>query len=252
MKDTSSYLMGVIHSKKSLCMHLITNSQEMAEAECNGADILGIFHTACLKIPFAAGYLPIADANRVVWEAGQQIDLKKSRLPVFAGICGSEPIRLMGTFLRELRSTGFSGVINFPPMSILNGSFRRNLDALNFSSQREIRMLELAHNNADLVPFALVSNPNEAIAAISVGVKIIVYHIGFSSFLSRDSKTVNHMLEQVRKFTDQLRCSGSNVKILVYAGEEAFYKKLTPQIAEKTDADGLFCVYEPSGRRDRP
>ena len=47
--------------------------------------------------------------------------------PVLAGVCGTDPFRLMDSFLRELRDMGFAGVQNFPTAGLIDGMFRLNL-----------------------------------------------------------------------------------------------------------------------------
>ena len=45
--------------------------------------------------------------------------------PVLAGVCGTDPFRLMEVFLRQLQAAGFSGVQNFPTVGLIDGIFRR-------------------------------------------------------------------------------------------------------------------------------
>ena len=60
-----------------------------------------------------AGLMPYGDANGIVMEmAGEVLPVVK-RTPVLAGVCATDPFRIMDRFLDELRDAGFSGVQNF-------------------------------------------------------------------------------------------------------------------------------------------
>lgn len=48
--------------------------------------------------------------------------------PVLAGVCGTDPFRLMDYFLKQLESIGFFGVQNFPTVGLFDGNFRQNLE----------------------------------------------------------------------------------------------------------------------------
>ena len=42
--------------------------------------------------------------------------------PVLAGVCGTDPFRLMPRFLVEVRDAGFAGVQNFPTVGLIDGT----------------------------------------------------------------------------------------------------------------------------------
>lgn len=50
------------------------------------------------------------------------------KVPVLAGVCATDPFRRMDYFLRQVESTGFSGVQNFPTVGLFDGNFRQNLE----------------------------------------------------------------------------------------------------------------------------
>lgn len=49
-------------------------------------------------------------------------------MPVLAGVCATDPFRRMDHFLKQVESTGFSGVQNFPTVGLYDGNFRQNLE----------------------------------------------------------------------------------------------------------------------------
>lgn len=50
------------------------------------------------------------------------------KVPVLAGVCATDPFRKMDYFLKQVESTGFSGVQNFPTVGLFDGNFRQNLE----------------------------------------------------------------------------------------------------------------------------
>ena len=75
-----------------------------------------------------AGLLPYGDANAIVVEMASEVLPIVKESPVLAGVCGTDPFRLMPVFLRQLRDLGFSGIQNFPTVGLIDGTFRANLE----------------------------------------------------------------------------------------------------------------------------
>ena len=49
-------------------------------------------------------------------------------MPVLAGVSATDPFRRMAHFLKQLETTGFCGVQNFPTVGLFDGNFRQNLE----------------------------------------------------------------------------------------------------------------------------
>src|SRR4029079_13440437 len=86
-------------------------------AEAGGADIIIIYNSGRYRMAgrgSLAGMLPYGDANAIVVEMGAEVLPVVKHTPVLAGVCGTDPFRLMPVFLRQLKEMGFDGVQNFP------------------------------------------------------------------------------------------------------------------------------------------
>src|SRR5579872_7493759 len=57
-----------------------------------------------------AGMMPYGDANAIVMEMAREVLPVVAKTPVLAGICGTDPFRVMTHFLEEVRRMGFAGV----------------------------------------------------------------------------------------------------------------------------------------------
>src|SRR5881296_2247037 len=86
-------------------------------AEAGGADLIIIYNSGRYRMAgrgSLAGLMPYGDANAIVLEMAAEVLPVIRRTPVLAGVCGTDPFRLMDRFLRDLKQLGFSGVQNFP------------------------------------------------------------------------------------------------------------------------------------------
>ena len=72
--------------------------------------------------------MPYGDANDIVVEMASEVLPVAQQTPVLAGVCGTDPFRLMPVFLRQLKEIGFCGVQNHPTVGLIDGSFRRSLE----------------------------------------------------------------------------------------------------------------------------
>ena len=64
---------------------------------------------------------------------------------MLAGVCGTDPFRLMPVFLEEVKRIGFSGVQNFPTVGLFDGTFRLNLEETGMGYGLEVDMIRIAH-----------------------------------------------------------------------------------------------------------
>ncbi len=63
---------------------------------------------------------------------------------MLAGVCGTDPFRLMPVFLRQLKELGFTGVQNFPTVGLIDGIFRQNLEETGMGYGLEVEMIRQA------------------------------------------------------------------------------------------------------------
>ena len=113
-------------------------------AEAGGADLIIIYNSGRYRMAgrgSLAGLLPYGDANAIVMEmAGEVLPVVEST-PVLAGVCGTDPFRLMPVFLRQVQEAGFTGVQNFPTVGLIDGTFRQNLEETGMSYALEVEMI---------------------------------------------------------------------------------------------------------------
>src|SRR5215831_15522304 len=117
-------------------------------AEAGGIDLLIIYNSGRFRMAgrgSLSGLMPYGDANQIVLDMAREVLPIVRNTPVLAGVCGTDPFRLMKSFLREVQSAGFSGVQNFPTVGLIDGVFRQNLEETDMGFGHEIDMIRTAH-----------------------------------------------------------------------------------------------------------
>src|SRR5664280_3820351 len=75
-------------------------------AEAGGCDLIIIYNSGRYRMAgrgSLAGLLPYGDANAIVVEMASEVLPVVRDTAVLAGVCGTDPFRLMGPFLDELK-----------------------------------------------------------------------------------------------------------------------------------------------------
>lgn len=194
--------------------------------EAGGIDLIVIYNSGRYRMAgrgSLAGLMPYGDANAVVMEmAGEVLPVVK-KTPVLAGVCASDPFRLMDKFLDDVRATGFSGVQNFPTVGLIDGTFRANLEETGMSYDLEVDMIEMARKK-DLLTTPYVFSAEDAAAMARVGADIIVCHLGLTTGGSIGADTAL-TLEQCPALVDEWAAAALAVNpdaiILVHGGPVA-------------------------------
>jgi len=117
-------------------------------AEAGGIDLLIIYNSGRYRMAgrgSLAGLLPYGDANAIVVEMANEVLPVVKHTPVLAGVCGTDPFRLMDRFLDELVRIGFTGVQNFPTVGLYDGLFRQNLEETGMGFDLEVEMIATQH-----------------------------------------------------------------------------------------------------------
>jgi predicted TIM-barrel enzyme len=194
--------------------------------EAGGIDLIVIYNSGRYRMAgrgSLAGLMPYGDANAIVMEmAGEVLPVVKST-PVLAGVCASDPFRLMGRFLDEVKAAGFSGVQNFPTVGLIDGDFRANLEETGMSYSLEVDMIALAHER-DMLTTPYVFSAEDAMAMAKAGGDIIVCHLGLTTGGSIGART-GVTLEQSPALVDAWAAAALAVNpetiILVHGGPVA-------------------------------
>jgi predicted TIM-barrel enzyme len=151
--------------------------------EAGGIDLIVIYNSGRYRMAgrgSLAGLMPYGDANAIVVEMASEVLPVVRHTPVLAGVCATDPFRLMDKFLDELIRIGFAGVQNFPTVGLIDGTFRANLEETGMGFGLEVDMIAKAHAKGMLTtPY--VFDEDSATAMAEAGADIIVCHLGLTT-----------------------------------------------------------------------
>lgn len=192
-------------------------------AEAGGADLIIIYNSGRYRMAgrgSLAGLLPYGDANAIVVEMAGEVLPVVRETPVLAGVCGTDPFRLMPVFLEELKRLGFSGVQNFPTVGLIDGKFRQNLEETGMGYKLEIEMIRLAHE-LDLLTAPYVFDEADARTMTEAGADVLVPHMGLTTkgrIGAQTSLTLDESVERVQAMHDAARTINPDVIVLCHGG----------------------------------
>ncbi|MDJ0628962.1 MAG: phosphoenolpyruvate hydrolase family protein [Rhodobacter sp.] len=194
--------------------------------EAGGIDLIVIYNSGRYRMAgrgSLAGLMPYGDANGVVMDmAGEVLPVVKNT-PVLAGVCATDPFRLMDRFLDQVKATGFSGVQNFPTVGLIDGTFRANLEETGMGFAHEIDMIRMAAER-DLLTTPYVFSEDDAAAMAEAGADIIVVHLGLTTGGAIGADTAV-TLEDAPRLTDAWARAALDVNpdaiVLVHGGPVA-------------------------------
>jgi predicted TIM-barrel enzyme len=192
-------------------------------AEAGGADLIIIYNSGRYRMAgrgSLAGLMPYGDANAIVMEmAGEVLPVVRDT-PVLAGVCGTDPFRLMDRFLDEVAAAGFAGVQNFPTVGLIDGVFRANLEETGMSYAQEVEMIGLAAERG-LLTAPYVFDLESAEAMTRAGADVLVPHMGLTtkgSIGARTALTLDDCVARVQQMHDAAVAINPDVIVLCHGG----------------------------------
>ena len=151
--------------------------------EAGGIDLIVIYNSGRYRMAgrgSLSGLLAFGNANEIVMEMAREILPVVSKTPVLAGVNGTDPFCIFDRFLDDVKAVGFAGVQNFPTVGLIDGIFRRNLEATGMSYDLEVEMIRLARRK-DLLTTPYVFSAIDAAKMAEAGADIIVCHMGLTT-----------------------------------------------------------------------
>ena len=196
-------------------------SAKMSEA--GGIDLLVIYNSGRFRMAgrgSLSGMMPYGDANAIVLEMAREVIPVVPDMPVLAGVCGTDPFRLMKLFLKEIDAAGFSGVQNFPTVGLIDGTFRQGLEETGMGYGLEVDLIRTAHEMGLLTtPYCF--NPDEAAAMAQAGADILIPHMGLTTKGTIGATTAVSLDDAVRcvqAMHDAARRVSRDILVLCHGG----------------------------------
>jgi predicted TIM-barrel enzyme len=192
-------------------------------AEAGGGDLIIIYNSGRYRMAgrgSLAGMMPYGDANEIVVDMAREVLPVVQETPVLAGVCGTDPFRLMPVFLRQLQELGFSGVQNFPTVGLIDGLFRQNLEETGMGYALEVELIRQARA-LDLLTCPYVFTVDDARAMAEAGADVLVPHMGLTtkgSIGAHTARTLDECVGLIQAMHDAATAIRDDVLVLCHGG----------------------------------
>ena len=192
-------------------------------AQDGGADLIIIYNSGRYRMAgrgSLAGMMPYGDANAIVLEMGSEVLPIARDTAVLAGVCGTDPFRLMDRFLAEIEGAGFAGVQNFPTVGLIDGIFRANLEETGMGYRLEVEMIRLAAERG-LLTAPYVFDVDDARAMTEAGADVLVPHMGLTTkgtIGAHTARTLDECVIAIQEMHDAAKAINPEVIVLCHGG----------------------------------
>ena len=192
-------------------------------AEAGGIDLIIIYNSGRFRMAgrgSLSGMMPYGDANQIVVEMAREVLPVVKRTPVLAGVCGTDPFRIMPHFLRDLQAMGFSGVQNFPTVGLIDGSMRQGLEETEMGFDKEVEMIRMARE-LGLLTCPYVFTEAEAEAMAGAGADVLIPHMGLTTkgaIGAKTALTLDAAAARVQALHDVAKRVNPDILVLCHGG----------------------------------
>lgn len=214
-------------------------------AEMGGVDLIIIYNSGRYRMAgrgSLAGLMPYGDANAIVVEMASEVLPVVRDTPVLAGVCGTDPFRMMDHFIPELGRIGFSGVQNFPTVGLIDGVFRQNLEETDMGYAHEVEAVRIARAN-DLLTAPYVFDVESTVAMTEAGADVLVPHMGLTtkgSIGAQTALTLEDCVPLIQAMRDAAVAVNPDVIVLCHGGPIAEPEDAAFILERTTGVDGFF------------
>jgi predicted TIM-barrel enzyme len=192
-------------------------------SESGGIDLLVIYNSGRFRMAgrgSLSGMMPYGDANAIVLEMAREVIPVVKHTPVLAGVCGTDPFRVMKLFLREIDAAGFSGIQNFPTVGLIDGTFRQGLEETEMGFGLEVDLIHTAHKMGMLTtPYCF--NSDEAAAMAKAGADILIPHMGLTTkgtIGASSALSLEQSAKRVQAMHDVAKRINKSILVLCHGG----------------------------------
>jgi predicted TIM-barrel enzyme len=192
-------------------------------AEAGGIDLIIIYNSGRFRMAgrgSMSGMMPYGDANAIVMDMAREVLPVVKNTPVLAGVCGTDPFRVMKLFLRDVQAAGFSGVQNFPTVGLIDGLFRQNLEETGMGYGLEVDMIRTAAQMG-LLTCPYVFNEDDARAMAGAGADVLIPHMGLTTKGSIGAHTAMTLVQaagKVQAIADAAKKVRPDILVLCHGG----------------------------------
>ncbi len=193
--------------------------------ERGGADIIIVFSSGRFRMAgfsSLAGWLAYGNANEIVFELGERyvLPVVKNK-PVICGLNATDPTYRISSLIKRSVELGFSGIINFPSLGMIDGNFRLALEETGISFAKEVEMIEMAHK-MNIFTMAFAFNVDETVNMTKAGCDVLVPHVGLTTGGDRGADKsaldLNRAIEKTGEMFEAAKSINPDIIVLCHGG----------------------------------
>ena len=182
-------------------------------AEQGGVDLIGVYNSGLFRMDgkgSLAGLMPYGDANQIVIDLAHRVFPVIKETPMIAGICGTDPTREMRPYLQHLKHLGFSAIMNFPTVGLIDGRFRQELEDTGMGYAVEIDTLKIG-KELGFFTLGYAFNVEEARLVGQAQLDVLICHMGLTaggsigSKYAEDKLTLEKSADLIKQMTKAAR-----------------------------------------------
>ncbi|MBE9913970.1 phosphoenolpyruvate hydrolase family protein [Paenibacillus donghaensis] len=214
-------------------------------AEAGGVDLIIIYNSGRYRMAgrgSLAGLMAYGDANQIVVDMGNEVLPVVKNTPVLAGVCGTDPFRIMDIFLKQLKEQGFAGVQNFPTVGLIDGVFRANLEETGMGYDLEVEMIRKAHE-LNLLTTPYVFDVEQAKKMAEAGADILVAHMGLTTkgtIGAKTALTLDDCVDKIQAICDAGKAVNPDIMVLCHGGPIADPEDAEYVLSKTKGVEGFF------------
>jgi len=192
-------------------------------AELGGIDLIIIYNSGRFRMAgrgSLSGMMPYGDANQIVMDMAREVLPVVERTPVLAGVCATDPFRIMKRFLQDVKAAGFAGVQNFPTVGLIDGNYRQGLEDTGMGYDKEVAMIAAARE-MDLLTCPYVFTEAEATWMAKAGADVLIPHMGLTTkgtIGAKSAFTLEESAARVQALANAAKQVNPEILVLCHGG----------------------------------
>lgn len=165
-----------------------------------------------------ASYLCFSNSNEIVMDFGtRQLLPNIGSTPVLFGLDVNDPTIHLYEYLQEIQAKGFSGIVNFPSVGLVDGQFREALEEEGITFEKEIEAIRIA-KFMGLFTMGFVFDEHQARKMADAGADVVCAHFGLTGGGVLGAKKTLSVI-QAKKIAEAIfEASGDQAIKMVYGG----------------------------------
>ncbi len=223
-EQINSRLRAKLKSKGHILGAAVGSGLTAKFAELGGADLLLALSAGRYRImgrSSLGSYFCYGNNNEQVMTLGcREIFPIVRDVPLLFGLMAGDPFINLYDYINDIKRNGFSGIVNFPTVSLIDGNFRAAIEAEGNTFDREIAAIKMARH-FELFAMAFVTDVDEANQMLDAGADEICVHLGLTKGGFLGAKTYI-TLDEARRLVEKIfrvcRARRPNVFRMIYAG----------------------------------